>query len=317
MIGDDYPARSCAPAAGASGGRTRTAGSTSATAGGRKAPRRSEDLAWPRARRPARPRQHADPGLPDGGGDQPQAARGPHTLAPIRAFLTPQNRPSRPEPRSEPHTTVAIHSARPHNPADSPHQTKPPKVLQQPPGSPVRNALAHVPKGQHSVVAAAIRRRLQPARQRNRRRDLAPGCRPTPARWPKLAALMDETEADVLAYMSFPRQHRTKLHSTNPLERVNSEIKRSTEVVGIFPNEAAITRLVGAILLEQNDEWAVQRARYMTLETIAPLRDDLTLMLPAAAAVQADAARPGHGRPGRQLYTTPGDTAGVSGDPGS
>jgi putative transposase len=67
---------------------------------------------------------------------------------------------------------------------------------------------------------------------------------------------------------------------TNPLERVNSEIKRRT----IFPNEAAITRLVGAILLEQNDEWAVQRARYMTLETIAPMRDDLTLMLPAAAA---------------------------------
>ena len=71
---------------------------------------------------------------------------------------------------------------------------------------------------------------------------------------------------------------------TNPLERVNGEIKRRTEVVGIFPNEAAITRLVGAILLEQNDEWAVQRARYMTLETIAPMRDDLTLMLPAAAA---------------------------------
>ena len=71
---------------------------------------------------------------------------------------------------------------------------------------------------------------------------------------------------------------------TNPLECVNGEIKRRTEVVGIFPNEAAITRLVGAILLEQNDEWSVQRARYMTLETIAPLRDDLTLMLPTAAA---------------------------------
>jgi transposase-like protein len=69
-----------------------------------------------------------------------------------------------------------------------------------------------------------------------------------------------------------------------PLERVNGEIKRRTDVVGIFPNEAAITRLVGAILLEQNDEWAVQRARYMTLETIAPMRDDLTLMLPATAA---------------------------------
>jgi transposase-like protein len=101
---------------------------------------------------------------------------------------------------------------------------------------------------------------------------------------PKLAALLDEAEADVLAYMSFPKEHRAKIHSTKPLERVNGEIKRRTEVVGIFPNEAAITRLVGAILLEQNDEWAVQRARYLTLETIAPLRDDLSLMLPAAAA---------------------------------
>jgi transposase-like protein len=84
--------------------------------------------------------------------------------------------------------------------------------------------------------------------------------------------------------MTFPPQHRTKLHSTNPLERLNGEIKRRTEVVGIFPNEASIVRLVGAILLEQNDEWAVQRARYMTLATIAPLGDDPTVILPVAAA---------------------------------
>lgn len=102
---------------------------------------------------------------------------------------------------------------------------------------------------------------------------------------------MDDSEDDVLAYMSFPPQHRAKLHSTNPLERLNGgdrrwargQIKRRTEVVGIFPNEAAITRLAGAILLEQNDEWAVQRARYVTLESISPASDDAAATLPAMA----------------------------------
>jgi transposase-like protein len=94
---------------------------------------------------------------------------------------------------------------------------------------------------------------------------------------------MDEAEPDVLAYMTFPQQHRAKLHSTNPLERVNGEIKRRTEVVGIFPNEAAITRLVGSILLEQNDEWAVQRSRYMTLESVAAIGDDPLVSLPQLA----------------------------------
>jgi transposase-like protein len=76
----------------------------------------------------------------------------------------------------------------------------------------------------------------------------------------------DAEGADVLAYMTFPPQHRVRLHCTNPLERVNGEIKRRTEVVGIFPNEDAVVRLIGAILLEQNDEWAVQRGRYMVPE---------------------------------------------------
>lgn len=88
---------------------------------------------------------------------------------------------------------------------------------------------------------------------------------------PKLAAFMDTAEEDVLAHMHFPAAHWVKLHSSSPIERPNGEIKRRTNVVGIFPNEDAITRLVGAILMERNDDLGVQRARYMTLETIASM----------------------------------------------
>jgi transposase-like protein len=95
---------------------------------------------------------------------------------------------------------------------------------------------------------------------------------------------MNDAETDVLAYMAFPKEHWTKLHSTNPLERLNGEIKRRTDVVGIFPNEGAIIRLAGALLLEQNDEWAVQRARYITLETITTLSDDPLVSLSAMTA---------------------------------
>jgi putative transposase len=89
-------------------------------------------------------------------------------------------------------------------------------------------------------------------------------------KWPKLSVFIDDSEPDVLAYLDFPMQHRTKIHSTNPIERLNKEVKRRANVVGIFPNEASIIRLVGAVLLEQNDEWAMQH-RYMQVEGMAEL----------------------------------------------
>lgn len=89
-------------------------------------------------------------------------------------------------------------------------------------------------------------------------------------RWPKLGAFMDDSEHDVLAFMAFPAQHRAKLRSTNPLERLNKEVKRWADVVSIFPGEGSIIRLIGAVLLEANDEWTTQN-RYMQVEPMADL----------------------------------------------
>jgi putative transposase len=148
----------------------------------------------------------------------------------------------------------------------------------------MHNVLAHAGKQGRRVVSAFIGTAFaqdDAGAAKAQWRQVADQLRPRVLR---LAALMDEAETDVLAYMTFPAAHRPKLHSTNPIERLNGEIKRRTEVVGIFPNEDAIIRLVGAILLEQNDEWTVQRARYMSLETIAPLSNDPIVMLSAVPA---------------------------------
>jgi transposase-like protein len=148
----------------------------------------------------------------------------------------------------------------------------------------MRNVLAHAGKQGRRVVSAFIGTAFAQedvGAARAQWRQVADQLRP---RVKKLAELMDQAESDVLAYMSFPVAHRPKLHSTNPIERVIGEIKRRTEVVGIFPNDEAIVRLVGAVLLEINDEWAVQRSRYMSLETIAPVSDDPIVRLSAVPA---------------------------------
>ena len=150
-----------------------------------------------------------------------------------------------------------------------------------------RRDLAKVPRSLDAQCLGA--RAERPAHAWSPPRSARPFCNPMPRRhirpggmlpiscaprWPKLAALMDDSEHDVLAYITFPAQHRTKLHITNPLERLNKEVKRRADVVGIFPNEASITRLIGAVLLEQNDEWLLQ-CRYMQIEGMAELTPPL------------------------------------------
>src|SRR3954447_23125856 len=150
----------------------------------------------------------------------------------------------------------------------------------------MRNALSYVPKGQQSMVSAALRQAfIQPDRS-NASQTLRHVADQLRAKWPKLAAFIDESEADVLSHMDFPLQHRTKIHSTNPLERLNKEVKRRADVVGIFPNEAAIIRLIGAVLLEANDEWQLQH-RYMKTEPMTELTPPLIEAIPTQIATAA------------------------------
>jgi putative transposase len=144
----------------------------------------------------------------------------------------------------------------------------------------LRNALAHPGKGQRQMVLALINTVFAQETQEAAIAQWRVVADQLRAKFPKLATLMDDAESDVLAFMSFPKSHRVQIHSTNPLERLNAEIKRRTNVVGIFPNEPAITRLVGALLLEQNDEWQLQR-RYLPLEGLQALAENQTARLSA------------------------------------
>jgi transposase-like protein len=147
----------------------------------------------------------------------------------------------------------------------------------------VRNVLATVPKSAAEMVAATIRTVFaQPdaAAARETWRKVADSLR---GRFPRAAALLDEAEDDVLAYAAFPREHWRQIWSNNPLERLNREIKRRSDVVGIFPNEAAVIRLVGAVLAEQHDEWQVCR-RYFSAESLAKLNREAPTEPPALLA---------------------------------
>jgi transposase-like protein len=147
----------------------------------------------------------------------------------------------------------------------------------------MRNAMAHLAPKQRPAVVAMLKTIFAQDTAEAAREQWASVAEALRERCPKLVELMDRSREEVLVYMSFPREHWAQIASTNPLERLNGEIKRRADVVGIFPNDRAVIRLVGALMLEQNDEWAVSR-RYMSLESLSGLSDDPVRRLSAVSA---------------------------------
>jgi len=146
----------------------------------------------------------------------------------------------------------------------------------------MRNVLAHIPQGDKSMIAAALRTFFAQPNRQAAGQQLQEVVRAMLPRWPKAAQLVAEAEEDILAYMAFPPEHWTRIYSTNPLERLNKEVKRRTNVVGVFPDEAAVVRLIGAVLLEQADEWEVDR-RYFSQESMRRLTEPEPWLLAEAA----------------------------------
>jgi len=145
-----------------------------------------------------------------------------------------------------------------------------------------RNVLAYVPKDSKAAVAAAIRTIFTQPNQEAARLQLRELAGVMQERWPRAAAVLASGEEEVLTYMAFPMEHWTRIYSTNPLERVNREVKRRTNVVGIFPNAPSALRLVGSVLIEVHDEWQVGR-RYFSMASMRKLKDPeeaAALMLP-------------------------------------
>jgi putative transposase len=147
----------------------------------------------------------------------------------------------------------------------------------------MRNAMAHLAPKQRPAVVAMLKTIFAQDTAEAAREQWTSVAEALRERCPKLVELMDRSREEVLVYMSFPREHWGQIASTNPLERLNGEIKRRADVVGIFPNDRAVIRLVGALMLEQNDEWAVSR-RYMSLESLSSLSDDPVRRLSAVTA---------------------------------
>ncbi len=134
----------------------------------------------------------------------------------------------------------------------------------------MRNLLCHVPRGDQAIVAAALRTIFAQPHQDAARRQLRAVYDAMVLRWPKAAEVLLDAENDILAYMVFPTEHWKRIYSNNVLERLNKEVRRRTNVVGIFPDDPSVIRLVGAILQEQDDEWQIAR-RYFSLESMQKL----------------------------------------------
>lgn len=134
----------------------------------------------------------------------------------------------------------------------------------------MRNLLSHVPRGDQSIVAAALRTIFAQPNRQAAARQLQAVYEAMQSRWPQAAQLLLQAEHEILAYMTFPSEHWTRIYSTNVLERLNKEVRRRTDVVGVFPDEASVIRLVGAVLLEQDDEWQIAK-RYFSLESMQRL----------------------------------------------
>jgi transposase-like protein len=149
----------------------------------------------------------------------------------------------------------------------------------------MRNVLANIPKGSKAVVAAAIRTIFAQPDREAAGQQLSEVVKAMHPRWPKAAELVARAEEDVLAYMTFPPEHWTRIYSTNPLERLNKEIKRRTNVVGVFPDEGSVIRLVGSILMEISDEWQVGR-RYFSKESMRKLIEPDPLLVAEPAPLR-------------------------------
>jgi putative transposase len=151
----------------------------------------------------------------------------------------------------------------------------------------MRNVLAKVPKASAEMVAAAIRTIFAQPDATHVRAQLDEVARMLDGQFPQVAAMLRDAAEDLLAFAGFPLAHWRKIWSTNPLERINGEIKRRTNVVGIFPNDASIIRLVTAVLVETHDEWAVAERRYLSEESMAKIGQPADTIEEAPLAITA------------------------------